>query len=439
MAYPKTFSKKLISYGKIAVLATAALLFVACSDDEPDEEVDNDYDLQGTIYSSVDSLPLANTEVRIINEETQQDAMAPVLTAADGTFDVDVLPGIYQIRVSAQGYNPNPPAGVPATPIVVSSDTTIQNIYLLPSEVANASQLKGFISGYSNSVGALVTLTLSEKEYTSVSSTTGNYTLYNIPAGTYIRTVQTKGYANYKDTVTLVADAILTDTLSLTSIEGNTVSGAITFLATSNIEVDVSLTDSVTGVVIPGLNTMTSGGKYTISSVPDGKYLARATYTIDGVVVDPDWILKFGEPMVTVAGADVTRDFSVTGAVALTSPVTEVSGIMDTVTSVTPTLTWSAYSSSSEYSVELFNDKGLRLWGGFDNDDTLKNVIVASDTLSLTYGAIAAGEDLESGHTYRWRVYARKDDKQEPSGWRLISASEEAQGAFHVLVEEPAN
>ena len=68
----------------------------------------------------------------------------------------------------------------------------------------------------------------------------------------------------------------------------------------------MALTHPLTKETIPGLNAITLNRDYTITNVPDGTYLARATYANDGKVIDPDWIIKNGEPLVTVSGGSIT-------------------------------------------------------------------------------------------------------------------------------------
>jgi hypothetical protein len=65
----------------------------------------------------------------------------------------------------------------------------------------------------------------------------------------------------------------------------------------------------------------------------------------------------------------------------------------------------------------------------------VKNVII-SDGTSIIYNSDGtASQALESGNTYRWKIYASKDDTKEPTGWKLISSSEEQMGLFKVETE----
>jgi hypothetical protein len=224
--------------------------------------------------------------------------------------------------------------------------------------------------------------------------------------------------------------------LQLSSNASGIVSGQISFLATQNLEVDVALTHPGTGETIPGLSTQTSNYNYTISGVPDGEYIGRATYENDTKVVDPDRIIKFGEPLVVVSGSSLELDFDVTGAVKLIGPSNGMSDLQPIeVNSAAPMFEWTPYPSASDYVIEVSNSDGEIIWGGFntDNDQPAKRITISSDQTSIVYNSDnSALESLEAGKIYRWRVYASKDDVQETSGWKLISVSEDQQGLILV-------
>ena len=172
-----------------------------------------------------------------------------------------------------------------------------------------------------------------------------------------------------------------------------------------------------------------------LSGVPNGTYLARASFQNDSRVMDPDWIIKFGEPFVTVNNDTVSRPFSITDAVSLVSPTNDSTTAEPLVISTTtPTFAWLKYPSSDEYVVEVINSNGVAIWGGFNNDFTVRNVVLpaAQDTNTVVFNFDgSASEALQSGGTYRWKIYASKDS-QEPLGWRLISVSEDQRGLIRV-------
>ena len=294
--------------------------------------------------------------------------------------------------------------------------------------------------GYSKSNGALAILTNigTGDNYTGVTSITGDLMMYNLPEGTYDLTIKSLGHETYTSVASVTISDSLETTISditLTAISGFSVSGTVTFLAITNSEVDVSLTDKETGAVIPGTNVNTVNTNYIINSVAPGDYYIRATFKIDGMVVDPDAIVKFGEPEVNVVAANLAdQNIDVTGAVTLTSPIVPANGTPVEINTLTPTFTWEEYSSASDYVVEVRDVHGNVIWGGFSTDGLLTKLVNPSaGTTSIGYSNDGLGQLLEYGKIYRWKVYASKDDVKADTGWRLISASEEAQGVFIVV------
>ena len=133
----------------------------------------------------------------------------------------------------------------------------------------------------------------------------------------------------------------------------------------------MALTHPITEETIPGLSTQTSSSSYSIVAVPDELYLARASYMNDGVVMDPDWIVKNGEPFVTVSGANATRDFSVTGAAKLVSPNNDASSTIPVSSIAIPTFEWTKYAATSDYVIEVQDANGNVIWGGFSSNWTV--------------------------------------------------------------------
>jgi len=63
-----------------------------------------------------------------------------------------------------------------------------------------------------------------------------------------------------------------------------------------------------------------------------------------------------------------------------------------------------------------------------------RKVIIAKTLTTATYNFDATGQALQNGKTYRWRVYASKNDSGQALGWKLISASEEQMGLFKIKI-----
>jgi hypothetical protein len=150
--------------------------------------------------------------------------------------------------------------------------------------------------------------------------------------------------------------------------------------------------------------------------------------------MDPDWILKFGQPSVTVANSAVALNFSVTNALQLTSPTNDLSSTQPVVASSTPAFTWLAYASTDDYVIEVINASGKVIWGGISGtgNNAVRKVYVPKSQLSAVYNFDnSASEPLKSGEIYRWRIYASKVDNST-LGWRLISSSEDQRGLIKI-------
>ena len=395
--------------------------------------------ISGTVVSAEDNLVLIDkAQVMLVNIETQQNEVDPIFTDVNGFYTFTVSPGTYEVRISAQGYKSSPVADISGIPI---TQTSTLDVALKTIDPGTYGSLKLQLVGYSKTNGALVILNnpATGDNYTGITSNTGALVMYNIPvsAGDYSITIKSLGHETYTSASSVtISDGVETtiDNITLTAINGFTVSGTVTFLAVENGEVDVSLIDQETGAVIPGTNVNTVSTNYSINSVAPGDYFIRATFTIDGYVVDPDSIVKHGEPVVNVVAANlVDQNIDVTGAVILNNPIVPADGTPAVINSFTPTLSWAAYSSASDYVVEVRDVNGDVIWGGFSTDGLLTKLVnTPAGTTSIVYAGIA----LENGKIYRWKVYASKDVSlsQDPIGWKLISASEEAQGVFKVLI-----
>ncbi|MEN8203153.1 MAG: carboxypeptidase regulatory-like domain-containing protein, partial [Bacteroidota bacterium] len=174
---------------------------------------------------------------------------------------------------------------------------------------------------------------------------------------------------------------------------------------------------------------------YSISNVPDGTYLGRASFANDDNVMDPDWIVKNGEPYITVDGADNILNFSVTNAIPLLSPTNESISVSPVDIPIgTAIFRWAPYPSATEYVIEVMDANSRVIWGGFSEDWSTRNVVVPSSQTEIVFNSDnTASETLIPGKIYRWKLYASKDDRQSTTGWRLISASEDQMGLFSIV------
>jgi hypothetical protein len=187
---------------------------------------------------------------------------------------------------------------------------------------------------------------------------------------------------------------------------------------------------------VPGLFTFdnASNHAYALGAIPPGTYITWASYRNDGYVMDPDWIRKNGLPRVSFAavGQDLTMDFSVTDAIIIESPTNPPDSIQPCIVATTrPVLRWTRYPSTHEYIVEVFDNRGARIWGGWDGNGDVRHAFIDSRLDSVAFNFDGSATDtLEHGGTYRWKVYA--DGETDRDSLDLISASEDLLGLFTV-------
>ena len=393
--------------------------------------------IKGKVTDISNSQGISNVRIFVYNSNTYAPEGNSVLTSSDGSYQIQLGPGTYYLTLNRQGYESIPARGVTPVSITVQTGMTTSNDFqMTTSSITNGGFISGKITSGSSALGgALVVAGDGTNGYSSVSGTDGMYYIFNVPGGSYQVQGFLSGYNSTMANVTVTSGTETSNTnLTLTSGASGTVSGQVTFLATTNGEVDVTLTNPLTKETVPGLVTRTLSGNYSIGNVPDGSYIVRASYANDGYVVDPDWILRNGEPEVTLSGNTVTQNFSVTGAVLLDSPTNDSTTTQPIeITTTTPTFTWLAYASTNDYVIEVSDINGNVIWGGFTNNagTITKNIVIPKNQLSIVFNSDGTAKStLKSNVVYRWRIYASKDDASTPTGWKLISVSEDQRGLF---------
>lgn len=416
---------------KATIYFLILLLFTAWGCKKDDAEPTTGI-VTGIVKDSQTSAALENVKITVF-ESNSNTPVKSIVTGADGAYSTDLIPGSYYLKLYRQGYDHVPPRNISPIPFTISlGNELVNSLTMNPSEIQNGGYISGKITEAGKGVpGVLVVGEKDGKGYSAISGAEGDYFLYNLPAGNYNVKGWIAGYESEQKTASVTAGTETTQTLTLSKGAGSSVTGTISFLASTALEVDVALTHPLTEEAVPGLKTSTSSN-YTIENVPVGLYLARATYQNDDRVVDPDWIVKFGEPYVEVGGAQVSRNFSLTNSVKLLEPTNPASSTVPVeVAGTTPTFSWTAYASASDYVIEVSDASGNVIWGGFDRSQTipLKKVSVPSSQTSAVFNFDnSATKSLEPGKVYRWKVYASKNDNQSDSGWRLISVSEDQLG-----------
>ncbi|MFC1585803.1 carboxypeptidase regulatory-like domain-containing protein [Fibrobacterota bacterium] len=433
----------------VLFLGIGLVTLVACGK-EPTAPDPDMVTVTGTVRNMTDSSAVSEANITIYDANTN----APVtrtLTDTGGFYHLSVEAGAYYIKMAAQGYIPSPPPGGAPVPFQADAavDTTITNIFLkvdasasstgsLSGTVALADEtgISGFLIIATHSSGSQVMSTTSGPD--------GFYVLYNLLPG--LHTIKCLR-AGYKQTTTPIQFTVYADSsvkladIAIEIIQGARLSGQITFLASPNATVDITLIDPDSREAIPGLYTFNNGTSYALDSIPPGTFLAWATYQNDGYVMDPDWIAKNGLPYVTFSESDLsqTRDFSVTDAIIINSPTNEADSIYPVeINTTTPSFSWTDYPQPKEYIIEVRNRNGERIWGGYDANGTILHPQIGKDDSPVLFDFDGSAiEPLRDGGIYQWKIYG--DDSADPNIQTLLSSSEDQLGLFKVVLDTSAN
>jgi len=416
----------------IALIVGAA----GCSSDEgPSQPVTGI--LEGTVADLHTGQPIPGVRV-IVSVASANAPLGAVTTGVDGVYKVELSPGEYTVKLSCQGFDPVPPKGIDPLPVTVYAGQTVNNsLEMVAASEMNTGAIGGRVTREGAGVaGVLVAAESAGGGYSSLTDGLGNYWIYNVPPDSYQVNAQRSGMVSSTAQVTVQSAAIIGSVdITISEAAMGAVAGHVSFLATTNAEVEITLLNPMSGDGVPGLASSTVGQNFLIGSVPPGVYLARASYRNDGKVMDPDWIVKNGYPIVSVGIDTVDRDFSVTGAVELISPTNQAVNIYPVeVQGTRPVFHWMPYSSADDYVIEVTDQSGRVIWGGFEDGWRTRRVVIAKTSTSIEYNTDSTAiEALQVGHVYRWRIYASKDDLREPTGWKLVSVSEEQRGIVRII------
>lgn len=351
------------------------------------------------------------------------------------------------LRAGAQNYEPFPSGLRVALPLdtapAASAGEEMPWVFSSPqtdvglSALAAADQGRPAVSGtveVSAGQSALVVVEGNGKAYSAVADTSGNWKVFNVvPGGGYKAQAYVKG-ANFTP-----ADVSVQPGTPLTGValrragaSTATLSGTVQLVAgangagTSVVMVVESTFNAalIRGEVPPGLRAPDSGiaptitGAYSITGVPDGKYVVLAAFENDGNVRDPDPNISGTQiAHITVSNGvpSASPAFKVTGAIQMVAPGAESSEVV----TGTPKFSWKPYSSAKSYELRVFDSQGTKVWENLAVSPDSRN---AAGDVEAAYG----GPALTAGRTYQWRATA-KGQAGNP-----ISNTEELRGLFSV-------
>ncbi|HQO09534.1 MAG TPA: carboxypeptidase-like regulatory domain-containing protein [Clostridiales bacterium] len=425
----------------LLMLVLTAVFYFGCSDDDSPSKPKPTY-LTVHVYGKTptDTTAIFNSNVVVYNAETNQ-SVARELTDLNGECTFEIASGNYYLEVTAQEYDPSPAPNVTPVPFFVTAHiNNVQNRYLNENVIPNSGYIEGTVSPVVNNVLVIAENTLnSDKKYGGVTGPDGYFVIYNVPFGSYDLDIFKAGYK-----ISGTASAAISNStphvnvpITITGYSGSSLSGNISFLATTDTSnVDVVLRDPATKQVIPGMRTREDGGNYSLDSIPDGEFLAWASFENDGYVIDPDWIFKNPGSLDLSFPADsgTVLNFSVTGSIKLLSPTNPADSIYAYMAdSSTPTFSWEAYPSTKEYFIEVRDINGNRIWGGFNSDGTVNHGYIDDSVTSVQFDFDGtASAQLVPGEIYQWKLWADKGTAVDSGVEQMISSSEDLLGIFQV-------
>jgi hypothetical protein len=398
--------------------------------------------LKVIVRSSADSSLVENSNV-VLYDANSSEAILRDLTDADGAVHFETEVGNYYLDISAQGFNEIPPENIAPVPFFVArEDTTIQDISLnVREDLGGAGYVMGHVEPAVNNFLILAESQSGQDKYATVSGPDGFFVLYNLPFGSYDLDALKSGYRMDGPVDASISQYAEVDTVQIliSEYQGSTLSGSVTFLASENSTVDITLLDPVTRAVVPGLSVMSdiAGLNYRIENIPDGEYIAWASLKNDGYVIDPDWVFKNPGGLDVSFTTSETRElnFSVTDVIQLVSPTNPADSTFAFMAeSQVPVFRWLPYPSAKEYFIEVKDLSGDVLWGGFDEAGIANHAFIGAnmDRVAFDFDNQPGVAALRPGEIYQWKIWADKGTMQDGVVEQLISSSEDLRGIFQV-------
>jgi hypothetical protein len=358
--------------------------------------------------------------------------------AADGSISPTAQ---WTLVVSAAGHEPFPAGPRPAVPIYgsqVGADGAIEapstEVALLPLSQPElySQQISGRISGPDPGGTLVVAEGGTGPAPHAIASRSGEFVIFNVPAGTFELAGYKRGQQLERVTVDTsegsASDALLASAEArLGNVSGNVnIVNAPGGSTTSVVLVPQSVFDSrmergaiPLGLRAPGLPDQPSvSGAFEIDQVPPGDYVVLAAFENDSLVRDPDTSIG-GTALqhVTVGTGEtvaMSQSFKITEHLAIVAPGASTP---ERVTGPV-TFRWSDDSSEDRYELELYTALGDLVWE--------QRAVLAGqggEDVELAYD----GPALTSGMVYQFRVTSFRDRSGESTA---ISKSEDLRGVF---------
>ncbi|MBN2526245.1 MAG: hypothetical protein JXR76_07615 [Deltaproteobacteria bacterium] len=408
--------------------------------------------IKGTVTSSMDGAAIAGAHVQARDANGAATGTSAV-TAQDGSYSVQVsavrasdgspVQTEITLAAQAQGYDLFPTAVRPALPVDLSTSqpdaeangnvviNAITAIVLmpLPGDVSQNGLISGDFGG-DDCAGVLVVAESDSAGYVGYSNADCEYTIFNVPAGTYTVSGYAAGVQGTSTVQTVAAGAettgadLVVSTAPLSTITGmvsivNAPGDAITSVI---LVVESTFIEGAAQVQVPrGLRADNVTGAFSFENVPDGKYVVLAAYENDNLVRDPDVgiggtsIVHIEVPNPTTGNTiALSEGFKVTEALNVVSPGAEVP---EQVTADNLTFVWMDDSSEKSYDIKVIDALGNQIW-----ETTIDGVSGGDGTASVPYG----GPALTPGMYYQFKVISINNSGNP------ISTTEDLKGVFYL-------
>ncbi len=386
------------------------------------------------------------TEVYTTNDAGFYEFLIPVKRDAHGV-PIVANDDFYKLNISAQDYMNYPSYFRPSIPVapdkfdaengryVYFSQLTEIGLISLPAEQQNQKSISGSLSVEEGGVMIVAECENTPCPYT-YTDLKGKFVLLNVANGNY-KVAAYKAGLSFTSVDSVVNNANVENVI-LTKNENQlgTISGSVNIVnapggsVTSIVLIPEAIFDStfIKGEIAPGLRAPDStiepniSGAYSITNIPEGKYVVLAAFENDGLVRDPD---------TSIAGTQIVHftipnnnsytisldNFKITEALEIVSP--GANGIEEV--TANPVFAWKDDSSEDEYHFELYN-----VYGDIVHTKTLPKS--GGDDITYTYD----GPVLENGMFYQFKVVSWKDK----DGGTNISVTEDLKGIFHFTTAE---
>ena len=409
--------------------------------------------IRGTVLDISDDSPIA--QARVQAEDVNGAAVGTSgVTDENGAYTLSVpairdeedtpVGGSYTLRVQAAGYQEFPSGIRPALPVdaatavqqeggwVVENALTTVKLISLPGDTSLLGSISGTIQAEKNA-GVLIVAEGSGLAATGFSDSSGEYVIFNVPAGAYTVRGFAAGLqvAPVATTLEVGEDKTGVDLLQadrpLSTVSGtvqivNAPGGSLTSVI---LAVESTFVESAgRGSVPPGLRVGDVSGAFIIENVPDGRYVVLAAFENDDLVRDPDQTIG-GTKIVRIelpdpAGGntlDLSEGFKVTAALAVVGPGADAP---EEVSTATPTFEWADDSSEDGYEIRVLDSFGQQVWSGEIGP------VSGSTTVRHLYG----GPALAPGMYYQFRATSFRDKNGQRTA---ISTTEDLRGVFFYL------